>query len=179
MIHIFSSDARHALLAANLERHATEAGCNVFSACLKYMLQYYNRSSRIILAPYLTSLSGVAEETEPAFITELPESWRLLGRVLELLETQISVVRRFSLSMGELHCDIKSELNELSILADDVRRSVSHKRGRLDHQLNEALLKESRANLQVANLTVKESQGTKLRKLSRKSTQKEWELTHD
>ena len=117
----------------------------------------------MVLAEHLTpTIEYSSERFGSDIVEESSKSWQLLQSMLGDLERQNNSVRRYSLSLEALQCDIREELDELSFLVDDVRTTVSHKRGRLDHQLNESLLNESRANLKVASLTIKESQDTKL-----------------
>ena len=165
-----ASDLRYGLLAAILETHTSEAACDIFTACLKFIVQYHVKSIRMVLAEHLTPTIVSPAHSKPVFVKELSKSWQLLQSMLEDLERQNNAVRRFSLFLKGLRCDIREELDEMSFLVDDVRTTVSHKRGRLDHQLNESLLTESRASLKVANLTIKESQGTKLCELEKSHT---------
>ena len=53
---------------------------------------------------------------------------------------------------------IEDDIDEFEHLLKEMRVVVEHQRARLDHTLNETLMRESKANLTIAQRSIKENQ---------------------
>ena len=165
-----TNDARQGLLAAYVESAALENIQNPIVPCMKFLLQHHVKACRLVLAEHERPYWGYRriEQQGPGWHNrpgseELPGSWQRLERLLQHLKSQKIAVMRLRATSPEITgTRLEHELEEFELLIEEMAAVVGHKRARLDHQLNETLLLESRANLKVANMTIKESRGTRM-----------------
>lgn len=165
-----TKDELEALLSSFLEKTDEEKADDPTLPCIKFMLQYHMKASRFALADHLQPLEGyilrdwknTISVDEHIWVPETSHSWQRVQRLLQHLEQQRVATQRFLSSLHASSSDLNEELREWQLLIEELRVVVEHKRQRLDHQLNNTLLRESRANLKVAHMAMNEGRGTKL-----------------
>ena len=154
-----TGDEREAYLVALMQQMITSGTQNSTLPCVKFMLQYHVEACRLAISCHLASpfnpVSG------PSVHTTI-ESWQKLEPFLQHLQQQRLRLRQFLSTLHKARSCLKDDLAAFDAIIEEIRIVVDHKRQRLDHELNIILTRESKASLQVANQTIRESRGTKL-----------------
>ena len=169
-----TGDEVETLLAGHLELADHNGCCEPFKPSLTALLQYHIEASRLVLAEHLIPINGYrhsqfydreAHKKNEPYIQEAAGSWQRLELMLQHLKQQRVQFLRFTSTMLA-HLDLLKESEDFDRLIEEFVGIVSHKRGRLDHELSQSLLRESKANLRVASLSINESRGARVRKYS-------------
>ncbi|KAL9087552.1 MAG: hypothetical protein Q9159_003568 [Coniocarpon cinnabarinum] len=133
-----------------------------FLASLKAILHYHLLESRAVLAEHQCPRGIPMRDDKDVPVGRIPSlSWQILRKSMQHLEQQylmLSKLRGQNRLPKIQSTELDVELNDFDNLIQDMRCLLSARRELLDHELNETLLRESRANLKIAQQTIKESQ---------------------
>ena len=162
-------DLRKALIVAHLSHHMQlGTGEKPIALAIQAMVQYHIAGCRSLLSHH-QSPSGdhitLAETSIPPS-RDPSTSWQVLQRHLQDFEQQYLLLRRLKTTNklpGLDETSLDRELIEFDYFLQETRAVLTARREQLDHELNETLLRESRANLKIAQQSMKESQQSGLR----------------
>ena len=158
-----TNDRRKGFIAGALSQalqHRNEV--KPFTTIIKAMLQYQIASSRAVLAEHQVPSEKLYFRKNDIAASKVPSlSWQVLQRVLVDLEQQQMLLARLNTRATSSAWDkdeIQLALLEFDYVLKEMKCVLNARRERLDHELNETLLRESRANLKIAQQAMKDTQ---------------------
>ena len=158
-------DVRKLLLTPLLKKPNSNINSLAFEACFRSMLQYQVACGKAIIVHFLGEPDNVQTNTGKEADSQ-PHLTQIFEPLLQQLEQQLLAVRRFKNRTKEvevLQIHVEDDISEYEYLIEELKIIVEHRRAAMSHRLNQTLMRESKANLRIAQRSIKESQRSGLR----------------